>query len=149
MIQDIDQKPGYEFALKQKEESSKRLKIASIGLGIAILVFMLFSFLGSLQLFPTTTTRLGRPINDIQAEQDRINEENAKLLEQYNLVQIPYTDPQGRFLIEFATPYVSSEIVVYIKTSKDREAISDEVNSILRNARNRVEITKVYYINDY
>lgn len=139
----------YDFAKDKKQQSSKRLKIASIFLGILILLFAMSSLLGSLQFFPQITTRLNKPIDDRQTEVDKVNQEYQQKIEAYSLARIPYRDPAGRFAIEFATPYVSSEIVVYIKTNQNQAAVKEEVESIIQRARSTVEITRVQYINDY
>ncbi len=143
------QRPDYEFAIRNREKVGRSLKWVSIGFGLILTIFTLFALCNSFVFLPSTTTRLSRPLDDPQIQRQKDIEEYNNLIEKYSSVRIPYRDPDGRFVIEFATPYVSGDIVVYIKTNQNQEAIRNEVNAIIENARKTVDITSVQYINDY
>lgn len=143
------QRPDYEFAIRAREKADSKLKWISIGFGVLLMIFTFFALFNSFVWFPFSTTRLSRPLYDPQVQRQKDIEEYNTLIENYSSVRIPYRDPDGRFAIEFATPYVSGDIVVYIKTNKNQDDIRNEVNAIIENARKTVEITSVKYINDY
>ncbi len=143
------QRPDYEFAVQAREKADRRLRWISLGLGVLLLIFTLFSLCNSFILLPSTTTRLSRPLDDPQVQRQKEIDEYDAVVEKYSSVGIPYRDPGGRFVIEFATPYVSGDIVVYIKTNNNEDDIYNEVNTIIENARKTVNINSVQYVNNY
>lgn len=139
----------YKEAKIRKAQNNQRLKYASIAFGVVILLAVIWAFFSSLNLFGKTSTSIRQPIVDTQKNTNQELDNQKKITENYKNANIPYKDPNGRFEIKFLTPYVSNQIVVYINSSNNPNAIKQEADAIIAKAKQTVDISNVYYINNY
>lgn len=139
----------YDFAKQKKALAEKRLKYISLALGVFLLLSVIWTFIYSLNLFSKTTQTISQPIIDTNKNVDLELENQRNKTVAYTNANIPYKDPAGKFEINFLTPYISSQIVIIIKTPNDATKSKQEADAIVGKAKQTVDISNVYYINDY
>lgn len=139
----------YNFALKNKQEANQRLKYFSIAFVVVVLIFTGWAFISSLGIFNRRTESINQPIADPAKERTATEEAAQAQKQAYEDSNIPYDDPSGRFSIRFLTPYVSNQIVVtiFVKDRNQEIAVRNEATQIINRAKEKVDISNVYYIN--
>ena len=124
-----------------------------IAAGVIILLFI--SLLDGISSFFSgrNNTRVSRFLTKDLYYKEQIEKENKDyeiLSQKFELANLPYNDPQGRFSIEFLTPYYSGNLVVIIKkrfsSDEDMNAMFNDINNVLRGAQNYVDIETINYV---
>jgi flagellar basal body-associated protein FliL len=136
---------GYSFAKLANDRKRKILTILTIIFPIFILAALVVGFIGSLDSFSNKSERVARVYPNEATEEQRA-EASRKIVNSYADAGIPYKDPQGRFEIRFISPFVSSEVVVVIRSEKDYDKLKAEADTIIGNAQSKVPITQVSYM---
>jgi hypothetical protein len=139
----------YDFAKKQKEIYQKNLRLAAFGFGVLVLLFTCWALVSGINLFPNTSTQINKPVNDPTSNDEQIAKANQEAIDRYANVRIPYRDPENRFTIDFATPYLSDEIIVGLNRPDPNNVLRNEANNIIATAKKSVEINKVIYKENY
>lgn len=139
----------YPFVSEYKKLRNQRLIIASVAFVLVLLLFMIWGFFNTLNLFPVTTTNIRRPIEDPDKALEQAALTEQQKIASYKNAGIPYKDPLGRFEIKFLTPYVSDQIAVVFYTPDNQGQIRSEASTIIAKAKKTVAISNVYYINEY
>lgn len=100
-----------------------------------IILFITFYSLweGIGNLLFNRTVRVYRLVEDdvIQKQSEEKNE-LKELESKFEKIKIPYEDPNGRFRIDFATPYYSGHIVVFIYKTYEKTQILEDVNFFIK-----------------
>jgi hypothetical protein len=137
----------YQFTKQERLKNRKKLIIIGVIFTSLILLALISTVVRTLwqkrnaenvsQVFP----------NAIEQETERKAYGEAQ--QAYRDVKIPYNDPQDRFYIEFVTPYVSDRIRVVIASDKDYDKVRSDAESIVNEAKKKVPINSVVYINNF
>ena len=145
-------KEGYDFARKKSERKAKALKVATLLIPVFIILFILMSFVLSLNIFKEESTVTTQPYVENTSSkiiQERLEQEVNSDQEAYKNSKIHYRDAQNRLAIIFMSPYVGGDIGVVIYTNKDYDEIKKEAEDIINKAKSTVSITSVVYINKF
>lgn len=140
--------PGsqYSFVQKERQKRSKQLLLISIAFLSLILITLTYSVVSSLISKGKTNDTVDKVFKDDQQEQAK--KENEQKVTAYKAASIPYDDPQGRFSIIFVTPFVSDRVAVVFNTNKDYDKVKIEADAIINEAKKKVPIQSVSYINN-
>ncbi len=138
---------NYSFAKEEHKKKRKRLIFISAGFIFLILISLLYSAIASWNPFAGKRERVSRVFSS-EEKAEIVNEEYKELEDLYIRARVPYEDPEGRFSIIFMTPYVSDEVGVVIKTEKDYDKVKAEADRIISDAKKKVRINSVTYLND-
>ncbi len=135
---------GYKFARDSNDRKRKLLIAVSILFPVFIVIILVYGFFSSLDSFQGTRDTVKKTL-PVQSETEVVAEQSRKKTEAYANAGIPYSDPQGRFGINFVTPYVSSQVLVVFRNDKDYDNVKSEADSIIKKAKTNVPITEVGY----
>lgn len=145
----------YQFANKENKRKIKLLLIATVGV-IGIVIFLaLYSLVTNLIRTFQTDYNNGNTVNieqqaqlAIEEEKKRQEEDNQKaidLTEEFNSYGIPHIDPSGNFMITFATPYTSRNLIVIVYNKETPEKYQQEADAIITQAKKTIDIDTVSY----
>jgi hypothetical protein len=135
---------GYDFARKSSNRKTKLLKLVTLLFPIFILFVLFVGFVSSLDMFKKTSETVTK-VNTKDAQQEELNRETRLIEQAYTQAGIPYDDPNGRFSIDFVTPFVSSELVVVINTDKEYDIAKVEADKVINTMKSQVKVTSVSY----
>ncbi len=140
---------GYEFVRKRTEQKDKVLKIITIALPLIVIFTLLVGFITSMDIFKSKTEDVTKVFKNDPTPSVDPTIQIQQYLDSYKQAGIPYEDPNGRFRIDFATPYPSDQIALVINTPKDYDKTVTDAQAVIVQIQKKINVKTVTYFKRY